>query len=55
MERGNELDQMISDAQTKYIMGKIDEAGWEKEVDNWLKTGGSQVIEEFQQSYEKNK
>lgn len=26
-ERGKELDQMIWDAQTKYIMGRIDDAG----------------------------
>lgn len=57
MERGNELDLLISDAQTKYIMGKIDEAGWQAEVDKWLKAGGSWfkqagVIEEFQASYD---
>ncbi|SFS53457.1 extracellular solute-binding protein [Paenibacillus sp. 453mf] len=52
MERGNELDLLISDAQTKYIMGQIDEAGWQAEVDKWLKAGGSQVIEEFQASYD---
>lgn len=51
-ERGNELDQMISDAETRYIMGKIDDAGWEEEVRKWLNAGGEQVIKEFQESYE---
>lgn len=47
IERGNELDTMIRDAQTKYIMGKIDDAGWTTELENWKKAGGSKVIEEF--------
>lgn len=53
-ERGQELDQMINDAMTKYIMGVIDDAGLQKEVDNWLKSGGQKVIDEFQASYDKN-
>ncbi|MGG4482372.1 extracellular solute-binding protein [Paenibacillus illinoisensis] len=50
-ERGQELDQMIWDAQTKYIMGKIDDAGWEQEVANWRKAGGDQLISELEASY----
>lgn len=52
-ERGSELDTMIRDAQTKYIMGKIDEAGWEAEVANWRKAGGDKVMEEFTEAYNK--
>ncbi|ALS28104.1 ABC transporter substrate-binding protein [Paenibacillus sp. 32O-W] len=52
-ERGSELDTMIRDAQTKFIMGKIDEAGWEAEVTNWRKAGGDKVIEEFTAAYNK--
>ncbi|MDF2926748.1 MAG: extracellular solute-binding protein family 1 [Paenibacillaceae bacterium] len=54
-ERGSELDLLVNDAMTKYIMGVIDDAGWQKEVDNWLKTGGQKVIEEYQASYDKLK
>ncbi|WJH28077.1 hypothetical protein N6H13_23745 [Paenibacillus sp. CC-CFT742] len=50
-ERGQELDQMIWDAQTKYIMGKMDDAGWEQEVANWRKAGGDQLISELEASY----
>jgi putative aldouronate transport system substrate-binding protein len=52
-ERGKELDQMIWDAQTKYIMGKIDDEGWKKEIDSWLKAGGAKVIQEYEESYKK--
>lgn len=52
-ERGQDLDQMANDAITKYIMGAIDDAGWQKEVDNWLKSGGQKMISEFQASYDK--
>lgn len=50
-ERGQELDQMIWDAQTKYIMGKIDDAGWEQEIASWRKAGGDQLITELEASY----
>jgi putative aldouronate transport system substrate-binding protein len=52
-DRGNELDQMIWDAQTKYIMNKIDDAGWQSEVDKWRKAGGDQLIKEYGESYAK--
>jgi putative aldouronate transport system substrate-binding protein len=52
-DRGKELDQMIGDAQTKYIMGKIDDAGWDAEVARWRKAGGDQVIKEYEESYKK--
>jgi putative aldouronate transport system substrate-binding protein len=52
-ERGKELDQMIWDAQTKYIMSNIDEAGWKAEVDKWLKAGGANVIKEYEEAYVK--
>ncbi|WP_193580975.1 extracellular solute-binding protein [Paenibacillus aceris] len=50
-DHGAELDQMIQDAETKYIIGKIDDAGFQSEVDRWLKAGGDKVIKEFQDSY----
>lgn len=52
-ERGKELDQQIWDAQTKYIMGKIDDAGWQAEVDKWRKAGGDQLIKEYEAAYAK--
>lgn len=55
VEKGAELDTLIRDAQTKYIMGKIDDAGWEAELERWKKAGGNQVIEEFTAEYNKLK
>lgn len=54
-ERGSELEQLITDAETKFIMGKIDEAGWKAEVDKWKKTGGEKMMEEYKASYLKGK
>jgi putative aldouronate transport system substrate-binding protein len=52
-ERGSELDQLIRDAETKYIMGKIDDAGFQTEVEKWKKDGGDKVIKEFEDSFAK--
>jgi putative aldouronate transport system substrate-binding protein len=50
-ERGGELEQIITDAQTKFIMGQIDEAGWKAEVERWRKSGGDQMAAEYKESY----
>ncbi|MDQ0919203.1 extracellular solute-binding protein [Paenibacillus sp. V4I5] len=54
-ERGKELEQMITDAETKFIMGKIDEAGWQAEVERWKKAGGDKLMQEYKEAYEKSK
>jgi putative aldouronate transport system substrate-binding protein len=51
-ERGGELEQIITDAQTKFIMGQVDEAGWKAEVERWRKSGGDQMAAEYKESYE---
>ncbi|MDQ1909943.1 extracellular solute-binding protein [Paenibacillus sp. GD4] len=50
-ERGKELEQMIADAQTRYIMGIIDDAGWEAEVDKWRMAGGDRMSKEYEEAY----
>lgn len=50
-ERGKELDQQIADAQTKFIMSKIDEAGWQDEVEKWKKNGGTRMMDEYAAAY----
>ena len=42
------LNTMIWDAQTKYIIGKLDDAGWQAEIDKWRKAGGDQLIKEYE-------
>ncbi|MNP72733.1 Lipoprotein LipO precursor [compost metagenome] len=54
-ERGSELEQLITDAETKFIMGKIDEAGWKAEVEKWKKNGGDKMMEEYKASFQKGK
>jgi putative aldouronate transport system substrate-binding protein len=54
-ERGKELDIQMADAQTKYIVGKIDDAGWAEEVAKWRKVGGDTLIKEYEEAYAKNK
>lgn len=48
---GSSLDKIIYDATTKYIMGLIDEDGWEEAVEQWRRSGGDQVIEEYTAQY----
>lgn len=54
-ERGKELEQMITDAETKFIMGKIDEAGWKAEIEKWRKAGGDKLAQEYKEAYLKTK
>ncbi|WP_413379335.1 extracellular solute-binding protein [Alkalihalobacillus sp. 1P02AB] len=50
--KGSQLKQMIEDATIQFILGQIDEEGFQKAVENWYKSGGNQIIEEFTQSYQ---
>jgi len=50
-ERGKELETMIADAQTKFIMGQIDDAGWKADVEAWKKAGGERMMREYEASY----
>lgn len=52
-ERGTELEKIIIDATIKYIMGDIDEKGFDAEVEKWKKSGGDSMREEFEAAYEK--
>lgn len=47
VEKGVELQQIITDATYKYIYGQLDKAGFDKEVENWKSRGGTQIIEEY--------
>lgn len=51
VKHGKELDIMITDAETKFIMGIIDEAGWSAQVEKWKQAGGEQMIQEYEASY----
>ncbi len=53
-DSGIRLQQLINDATYKYILGDIDRAGFEQEVDNWRSQGGDQMIEEFNAAWQAN-
>lgn len=46
-QKGAELLQILNDAKVKFVMGKIDEAGWQKAVEQYKKAGGDKVAEEY--------
>ncbi|WP_166238647.1 extracellular solute-binding protein [Paenibacillus turpanensis] len=50
-EKGARLQELIKDATYKYILGSIDEAGFQKAVDQWKSEGGNAIMEEFTASY----
>ncbi|WP_165452790.1 extracellular solute-binding protein [Paenibacillus thalictri] len=54
MEKGKQLDSIIVDARTKFIMGELDEKGFEQMVGDWRKNGGDKIIAEYKEQYEKN-
>lgn len=50
-ERGAELYNIITDATYNYILGHLDEAGFQAEVERWRKSGGDQIRQEYMDSY----
>ena len=51
---GSALDDIISEANTKFARGDIDENGWKNAVREWQKKGGLKVIEELNEAYQKD-
>ncbi|GAB2675731.1 extracellular solute-binding protein [Paenibacillus thermoaerophilus] len=52
-ERGVELEQIIKDANTKFIMGVIDEAKWKSEMERWKSSGGDKIAKEYAEDWAK--
>ncbi|CAM4517272.1 extracellular solute-binding protein [Paenibacillus typhae] len=50
-ERGSELSKIIDDARVRFIMGDLDESGWNAAVAKWEQDGGAKVIEEYTAAY----
>lgn len=53
LERGADLNKIISDAKVKYVFGELDEAGFDKAVQQWRSSGGDKVIQELTEAYKK--
>lgn len=55
LKKSTELDAIYKDARTKFIMGKIDEAGWKDILQKWRQSGGDAVTKELNDEYAKVK
>jgi putative aldouronate transport system substrate-binding protein len=51
-EKSGSLQTIIKDATYQYMLGKIDEAGFQAAVNKWKEQGGAQVMQEFQAAYD---
>ncbi|NMO96819.1 extracellular solute-binding protein [Paenibacillus lemnae] len=49
-QKGVQLQEMIKDATYNFMLGKLDDAGFQAAVDNWLSSGGQQIIDEYNQA-----
>jgi putative aldouronate transport system substrate-binding protein len=54
-QKGKDLMKAITDAETKFLLGELDDKGWNDAVAKWRKDGGDKIIEEFTADYNKNK
>lgn len=54
-KKSETLKQIMVDATYKYILGQIDKDGFNKAIEEWKKQGGSEVIAEFNEAYQKSK
>lgn len=54
-QSGVQLQQIITDATYRFMMGNLDEAGFQAAIDKWLKDGGGKVIEEINEQYRTTK
>lgn len=54
-QKGAQLDNIILDAKTQFIIGDIDEKGFKDAVELWYKSGGEDLMKELNQLYQKSK
>jgi putative aldouronate transport system substrate-binding protein len=50
-EKGGDLDKLIMDARIKFVMGELDEAGFNKAIEDWRSRGGDKIISEMTEQY----
>jgi len=54
-KNGAAMQNEVNDANAKYIMGQLDEAGWKAAVAKWYSSGGDKICAELTASYQKLK
>ncbi|NHN28926.1 extracellular solute-binding protein [Paenibacillus agricola] len=50
-QKGVDLKKAITDAQTKFVLGELDDKGWADAVEKWVKSGGDKIMAEFTADY----
>jgi len=53
--RGGFLQDLIDDARIRYIMGLVDDAGYDALIENWRKMGGAAYVSELNEAHAKAK
>ncbi|WP_237108434.1 extracellular solute-binding protein [Nonomuraea sp. MG754425] len=53
IEKGAQIDKIVSDARVKFLSGAIDEEGLKAEIKRWHDSGGDQVIKEINEGLAK--
>ncbi|MNI97968.1 Lipoprotein LipO precursor [compost metagenome] len=51
LQKGTMLDDAIEEARTRYITGSLDDAGFDRAVENWRLNGGDDIIREINDAY----
>lgn len=51
LEKGNQLDTIYKDASIQFVLGEIDEAGFQAAIEQWRTTGGNQVRKELEEQF----
>lgn len=54
-DKNGDLTKMVLDARVKFIMGTLDEAGYNEVIKKWHSSGGDQACTEFAEGYAKLK
>lgn len=54
-QKGAQLDNIILDARTQFIIGEIDEKGFEDAVELWKNSGGNDLMKDLNKLYQSSK
>ena len=52
IEQGERLQEIINDATYNYMLGEIDEDGFEQQIEEWKNQGGDDIIKEYNESFQ---
>lgn len=54
VQLGSQLDKLMQDARIKFVMGELDEAGFQAKVQEWRTRGGDKIIAEYTDLYQQS-